>query len=99
MNEQELMTVLLSPHVSEKSTMLAEKNNQFVFKVASTATRTDVKQAVELMFNVKVDAVQVLNVRGKVKYGKHPGSRASWKKAYVTLQEGSDIDFLTPENA
>jgi len=97
MNQQQmkLMTVLLSPHVTEKSTMAADKNRQFVFKIDPRATKRDVKQAVELMFEVKVKSVQAVNVNGKAKRtGAVQGRRRDWKKAYVTLQEGFDIDFM-----
>ena len=97
MNQQQLklMNVLLSPHVTEKSTLVADKNKQFVFQIATAATKKDVKQAVELMFEVKVNNVQTVNVKGKTKRtGATMGRRRDWKKAYVTLQEGFDIDFM-----
>lgn len=101
MNQQQmkLMTVLQSPHITEKSTMVADKNRQFVFKVDTAATKQDVKKAVELMFEVKVDNVQTVNVNGKKKrFGQSSmGRRKDWKKAYVTLQEGFDIDFMGAE--
>lgn len=92
------MKVLLAPHVSEKSTMAAELNNQVVFKVVPDATKAEVKQAVELLFDVKVNAVRVLNVKGKAKRtGKVEGRRKNWRKAYVSLAEGNEIDFLGAE--
>jgi large subunit ribosomal protein L23 len=98
MNEERLMKLLLSPHVSEKSTRIADENRQFVFRVLPEATKPDIRAAVELMFDVKVEDVQVLNVKGKRKsFGRIPGRRPGWKKAYVTLQEGQDIDFLGAE--
>ncbi len=98
MNKERLMNVMLSPHVSEKSTGLADTSRQFVFKVAVDATKAEVKQAVELLFEVKVDGVQVCNVKGKRKrFGQVAGRRSDWKKAYVTLAEGADIDFLGPQ--
>ncbi len=98
MNQERLMKVLLAPHVSEKSTMAAEMSNQVVFKVVPDATKAEVKKAVELLFDVKVDAVQVLNVKGKTKRtGKVEGRRKNWRKAYVCLAEGSEIDFLGAE--
>lgn len=95
MNEERLMKVLMAPHISEKSTIAADQNNQIVFKVATDATKPEIKKAVELLFDVKVDRVQVSNVKGKVKrFGAKMGRRSDWKKAYVTLQEGQEIDFL-----
>lgn len=98
-NQDRLMTVLLAPVVSEKSTFVAEKNNQFVFRVAADATKPEVKAAVELLFSTKdkkleVQSVQMANVRGKQKrVGRFLGRRAAWKKAYVRLAPGHDIDF------
>ena len=98
MNENRLMKVLLSPIVSEKSTRLAEKNNQFAFKVMTDASKPEIRKAVELMFDVKVKNVQVSNMNGKVKRtGQTIGRRANWKKAYVTLFEGHAIDFMGAE--
>jgi large subunit ribosomal protein L23 len=94
-NRERLMTVLLGPHLSEKSTRVGESNNQVVFRVRRDSTKQDVRKAVELMFEVKVENVQVVNCRGKVKrFGQTLGRRQDWKKAYVTLAEGHDIDFL-----
>ena len=94
MNQERLMKVLLSPIVSEKSTRVGDKCKQVVFKVATDAKKPEIKQAVEQLFDVKVDAVTVLNVKGKAKrFGQILGRRKSWKKAYVSLQEGHDIDF------
>lgn len=98
MNQERLMNVLLEPHVSEKSTIAGEKANQMVFKVATDATKTEIKQAVELLFEVKVDDVQVANVKGKTKRSqKGVGRRKDWKKAYIRLQEGQDINFVGAE--
>lgn len=98
MSQESLMKVILAPHVSEKSTSIAEQHRQFVFKVATDASRSDVKQAVELMFSVEVDRVQVCNVAGKTKrFGGALGRRSSWKKAYVTLRAGHNIDFFGPQ--
>lgn len=98
MSHESLMKVILAPHVSEKSTSAAEKHRQFVFKVATSANRNDIKRAVQLMFNVEVSSVQVCNVAGKVKrFGGMLGRRSGWKKAYVTLREGHDINFLGPQ--
>jgi large subunit ribosomal protein L23 len=98
LNTERLMTVLVGPHVSEKTADIAEKHNQICFKVRTDSTKKEIAQAVEMMFEVKVDAVTVTNVRGKIKrFGQTMGKRANWKKAYVTLAEGHDIDFLGAE--
>lgn len=82
------------PHLSEKSTMLADKHRQFVFKVLKNANKSEIKQAVESLFNVKVNAVQLLNVKAKARRFKQvEGQLKGWKKAYVSLKEGYDIDF------
>ena len=97
-HEERLMTVLKGPHLSEKTTIAAELNNQVVFKVRTDATKEEIRQAVELLFEVSVDDVQVVNCRGKIKrHGLNWGQRAAWKKAYVTLAEGNTIDFLGME--
>jgi large subunit ribosomal protein L23 len=94
-HQERLMTVLQGPHFSEKSTMSTEKHNQVVFKVRPDASKSEIREAVELLFEVKVDGVQVVNCRGKLKrFGQTKGRRANWKKAYVRLAEGSQIDFL-----
>ncbi len=94
MNER-LMRVLLSPRVTEKSTMVGEKYNQFVFKVVRDASKPEIKQAVELMFTVEVESVQVCTVKGKQKRFKNAsGNRSDWKKAYVKLKPGFDIDYM-----
>jgi large subunit ribosomal protein L23 len=98
MSQERLMKVLLGPHISEKTTTVADTNKQFVFKVLPDANKSEIKQAVELMLDVKVDSVQVANVKGKRKrFGQIPGRRASWKKAYVKLQAGQDLDFMGPQ--
>ncbi|HFD88312.1 MAG TPA: 50S ribosomal protein L23 [Gammaproteobacteria bacterium] len=98
MSKESLMKVLLAPHVSEKAAIAADENRQFVFKVLPEANKSEIKEAVELLFEVKVDGVQVSNVKGKQKrFGQIQGRRASWKKAYVTLQEGHDIEFMGPQ--
>jgi len=95
MNQERLMKVLLAPHISEKTARAADADKQFAFRVISDATKPEIKQAVELMFDVKVDAVQVSNVKGKEKrFGRTIGRRSDWKKAYVKLQPGHDIDFM-----
>jgi large subunit ribosomal protein L23 len=94
MSNLDLMQVLQSPVVSEKSSIAADSSNRFVFKVQKTATKPQIKKAVELMFDVKVESVQVLNVKGKSKrFGRFIGKRSDWKKAYVKLKSGFDIDF------
>ena len=98
MNQQRLMKVLLGTHVSEKATLVADKNRQFVFKVLPSATKLEIKSAVEKLFDVKVNAVNVSNVKGKKrKFGQIDGKRKDWKKAYVSLQEGFDINFAGAE--
>ena len=98
MNQERLMKVLLAPIVSEKSSRLADAHRQFAFKVLKNASKPEVRKAVELMFDVKVDSVQIANVRGKTKrFGQTVGKRSDWKKAYVTLAEGHDIDFMGAE--
>ena len=95
---ERLMTVLVAPHVSEKSSRVTERDNQFVFRVLCDASKPEIKAAVELMFEVKVDAVQVVNVMGKAKrFGGRPGQRSDWKKAYVKLAQGQTIDFTGAE--
>lgn len=95
MNQERLMKVLLGPHVSEKSTHAAETANQVVFKVVPDATKKEIKQAVEMLFSVNVEGVQVSNVKGKVKSMQRTlGRRKNWKKAYVRLQAGEDINFM-----
>lgn len=96
-HQERIMTVLEGPHLSEKSHFSAEQN-QIVFKVRPDATKSEIKQAVELLFEVTVDNVTVINYRGKQKrHGVTRGRRANWKKAYVKLAEGSSIDFLGGE--
>lgn len=98
MNQERLMQVILAPQVSEKSTYVADKNEQVVFRVVGDATKPEIKAAVELMFGVQVDGVQVLNVKGKVKRsGKVMGRRKDWKKAYVALKPGQEINFVAGE--
>lgn len=97
-SQERLMQVILAPQVSEKSTYVADKNEQVVFRVVSDATKPEIKAAVELLFKVEVDAVQVLNVKGKVKRsGKVMGRRKDWKKAYVALKPGQEINFVAGE--
>ncbi len=94
MNQERLMTVLVAPIVSEKATMVAEKNGHVAFRVLQDATRDEIKAAVELLFKVQVESVQVSNVHGKRKrFGVHAGRRRNWKKAYVCLKPGQEINF------
>lgn len=94
MNQDRLMKVLLAPHITEKSNVVAEKNRQFAFKVLPNANKLEVKKAVESLFNVKVDSVRVANFKGKKKrFGAIESQKKSWKKAYVSLKEGHDIDY------
>lgn len=94
MNKERLMQILLSPVVSEKSTIAADAHRQYIFAVATDATKPEIRKAVEMMFNVKVDRVQVVNSKGKTKrFGRLSGRRKDERKAYVRLAEGSDIDF------
>ena len=98
MNQERIFKVLLGPHVSEKATVLADGKNQFVFKVETTATKLEIKKAVEQLFSVKVKAVSTLNVKGKTKRTvRGLGKRNDWKKAYVSLQPGQDIDFASAD--
>ena len=95
MNQERVFQVLVGPHVSEKAAIVADENNQFVFKVMKDASKPEIKQAVELMFTVEVDSVRVSNVKGKQKRFKNTsGNRADWKKAYVKLKPGFDIDYM-----
>ena len=95
MNKAELYNVLLSPHVSEKSAMSAELDGRHTFKVAPTATKLDVRRAVEKLFDVRVISVQIINVKGKTKrFGASVGKRSDWKKATVRLADGQDLDFV-----
>ncbi|MFA5983923.1 MAG: 50S ribosomal protein L23 [Methylococcaceae bacterium] len=92
--QRRLAAILKVPVISEKSTGSAEKDKTFAFKIDKAATKTEVKLAVELMFNVKVESVRVLNVKGKQKrFGRTLGQRSDWKKAYIKLKPGHDIDF------
>lgn len=95
MNQQRLMQVLLAPQISEKATYIADKNEQVVFRVVSDATKPEVKAAVESLFKVAVESVQIANVKGKVKRaGRRAGCRSDWKKAFVSLKPGQEINFV-----
>ena len=98
MNDERIMSILVSPHVSEKSTRVADASNQIAFRVRTDARKPEIKRAVEKMFNVEVESVSVLNVKGKIKgvRGRSRGRRPDWRKAYVRLKPGHDIDFVGP---
>ena len=98
MNQERLYKVLLGPVISEKAAAVADIANQVVFKVVSNSEKAEIKAAVEKLFNVSVEGVRVLNVKGKTKRTRNGlGRRSDWKKAYVTLAEGSEIDFEAAE--
>ncbi len=97
-SEERLLKVLLAPHVSEKATLAAETNNTVVLKVVKDANKEEIKAAVEKLFEVEVDSVRTLNVKGKTKRsGSSFGKRKDWKKDYVVLKEGQNIDFAGSE--
>ncbi len=97
-SQERLMKVLLAPQISEKATYVAEKNEQVIFRVATDATKPEIKAAVEMMFKVSVNSVQVACVKGKVKRsGRILGRRNDWKKAYVSLAPGQEINFAANE--
>jgi large subunit ribosomal protein L23 len=98
MNDERLMRVLVAPHISEKSARVADSSNQVVFRVLPDACKPEIKRAVEKLFNVEVEHVRTASVKGKVKrFQRTPGRRSNWKKAYVRLKPGHDIDFLGGE--
>jgi large subunit ribosomal protein L23 len=95
MSDLGLFKVILGPHVSEKSTMMAEDSRQVVFKVSVDASKPQIRRAIEKLFSVEVESVQVMRQKGKKKnFGRVSGRRKDWKKAYVRLKEGQDLDFL-----
>ena len=97
-SSERLATVLLAPVVSEKGTFIADKHEQVIFRVQPNATKPEVKAAVEAMFKVQVDSVQIVNVGGKKKrFGRLNGERRSWKKAYVSLKPGQEINFAAEQ--
>ncbi len=99
MNQERMYKVLLGAHISEKATVAVEKANEFTFRVLKDATRPEIKQAVEGIYGVTVKNVSVLNVKGKVKRNARGQSKKpSWKKAYVRLEDGQDIDFSSATN-
>jgi len=94
MNRERLYQVIRAPHVSEKATLGADARNQHVFRVAPDATKPEIRKAVEALFEVEVDSVQVLNLKGKNKrFGRIEGRRNGWRKAIVRLKPGHDIDY------
>ncbi|MBM5573963.1 50S ribosomal protein L23 [Deefgea piscis] len=96
--ENRMLQVILAPIVSEKSTLVAEKAEQVVFRVSTDATKAEIKAAVELLFKVKVEAVNVVNVKGKSKrFGRTNGRRKDWKKAYVSLVSGQELDLAAAQ--
>lgn len=98
MNQERLLKVLVAPVISEKAALASDASNAVVFKVLKDATRQEVKKAVEKLFDVRVDSVQTLNVKGKTKFNRFGAStKPSWKKAYVRLAAGHDIDFALGE--
>lgn len=98
MNDERLMKVLVAPHISEKSARVADSSNQVVFKVLPDACKPEIKRAVEKLFDVEVQHVRTASVRGKQKrFQGTLGKRSNWKKAYVRLKPGHDIDFLGGE--
>lgn len=94
MNREQLMSVLIAPHVTEKTSLAMQNHNQYTFRVRRDATKTDIRKAVELMFDVKVAGVQVINEAGKQRrFGRIAGRTQDWKKAYVSLTPGQTIDY------
>ena len=98
MNQERVFQVLVGPHISEKAATAADQHNQYVFKVAANATKLEIKRSVEQLFKVKVDEVNTLKVKGKVKRNRYGYStKSTWKKAYVRLAQGQEIDFAVGE--
>lgn len=96
MNGQRIFQILLAPHISEKTSLLGDLANQYVFRVATDAKKNEIKAAVEQLFNVKVSEVRTLNQQGKEKrMGRRLGRRNNWKKAYVSLEQGHEIDLAS----
>jgi len=93
-NREQLMSVLIAPHVTEKTSLAMQNHNQYTFRVRRDATKTDIRKAVELMFDVKVSGIQVVNEPGKQRrFGRLQGRTQDWKKAYVSLASGATIDY------
>jgi large subunit ribosomal protein L23 len=98
MNQERVYTVLLEPHFSEKMSIKGDESNQYGFKVAGNATKAEIKEAVETLFGVTVDKVTTLNVKGKLKRSFRGVSRKkNWKKAYVRVAEGQELDFMVTD--
>ncbi len=98
MNPERLYTVLREPHISEKVSILGDKANQYAFKVATDATKAEIREAVETLFNVTVEKVTTANVKGKVKRNVRGVSRKkNWKKAYITVAEGQELDYMVAD--
>lgn len=96
MKQAHLMNVILRPHLSEKASIGTEKRREYLFEVSKSASKPDVKEAVELLFKTKVQSVRIVNVKTKPKrFGQIQGKSKAWKKAYVKLQDGQSIDFAT----
>lgn len=96
MSQERFLEIILSPHLSEKAAIGSQKHNQYVFKVQKSASKPEIKLAIESLFNVNVSAVRVLNVKSKARrFGKVVGRTKGWKKAYLTLKDGQQIDFGT----
>lgn len=98
MNQERIYKILLGPVVSEKAAAIGDASNQIVFKVATDASKLEIKNAIQALFDKKVEQVRVLNVKGKTKRTRHGlGKKSDWKKAYVRLEQGQDIDFAVTE--
>ncbi|ARU27579.1 50S ribosomal protein L23 [Cellvibrio sp. PSBB006] len=98
MNQERLYKVLLGPVVSEKAAAAGDASNQVVFKVLASASKLEIKAAIQALFNAKVESVRVLNVKGKTKRTRYGvGTKSDWKKAYVRLEQGQEIDFAVAE--
>jgi large subunit ribosomal protein L23 len=96
MNQERIFQILLTPHISEKSAVLGDAANQAVFQVANDANKAEIKDAIEQLFNVKVANVRTVNMKGKTKrQGQRRGKRSDWKKAYVSLEQGHEIDLAS----
>ena len=96
MNDQRILHILKSPHISETASLLGDSANQHVFKVATDAKKGEIREAVEQLFNVKVASVRTINMNGKAKrQGQRRGRRSNWKKAYISLEQGHEIDLAS----
>ena len=94
MNQERLLTIILSPHISEKATIRTEKHNEYVFRVIQNATKPEIKDAVQMLFNTKVKDVRIVNVKPKKRTFKGlEGNKKGWKKAYITLQADQKLDI------